>query len=94
MGGCTSTAVDKDAKQGENFAQLLIIHILILGFFSIFNFVDSWSNLFSGTFWAPIYYCLMPWRTVEVYRKVYELIDEASIFPWPQNLEVMMDFEM
>jgi len=28
------------------------------------------------------------------YQKVYEMIDEASIFPWPQNLEVMMDFEM
>ena len=63
-------------------------------FFSIFNFVDSWSNLFWGTFWAPIYYCLMPWRTLEVYQKVYELIDQASIFPWPQNLEVMVDFEM
>ena len=36
----------------------------------------------------------MPWQTLEVYQKVFELIDEAPIFPWPQNLEVMMDFEM
>lgn len=47
-----------------------------------------------ATFWAPIYYVLMPWRTLEVYEKAYQLIDEASTFPWPAQLEVMMDFEL
>ena len=36
----------------------------------------------------------MPWRTIEVYEKAYELIDAASTFPWPAQLEVMMDFEL
>ena len=47
-----------------------------------------------ATFWAPIYYVLMPWRTLEVNEKAYELIDEASTFPWPAQLDVMMDFEL
>ena len=53
------------------------------------------SNLYSpDTFWAPLFYCVMPWRTEEVYAKAFELINAASTFPWPADLDVMMDFEM
>ena len=36
----------------------------------------------------------MPWRSREAYNRAYELIDAASIFPWPADLSVMMDFEI
>ena len=29
-----------------------------------------------------------------MYAKAYEMIDAASTFPWPDDLEVMMDFEL
>ena len=46
------------------------------------------------TFWAPLFYCVMPWRTEEVYAKAFELINTACTFAWPADLDVMMDFEM
>ena len=74
-----------------NFAQLLILHAHIGG--SIIVWIIF--NLFHpDTFWAPLFYCVMPWRTEEVYVKAFELIDSASTFPWPADLDVMMDFEM
>ena len=56
-------------------------------------------NVFSktyppDTFWAPLFYCVMPWRTEEVYAKAFELIATACTFAWPADLDVMMDFEM
>ena len=36
----------------------------------------------------------MPWRSREAYDRAYELIDAASTFPWPDDLKVMMDFEL
>ena len=35
----------------------------------------------------------MPWRDEDCYKKAYELIQSATPFPWPENLDVMMDFE-
>ena len=75
-----------------NWAQVLILHAHIGGKQSCCLIVFI---IFSpDTFWAPLYYCLMPWRSEEVYAKAYELIDEASTFPWPDDLNVMMDFEL
>ena len=61
-----------------------------------FRFSSVLIQLFKhpDTFWAPIFYVLMPWRSAEVYERAYQLIDEARTFPWPPSLHVMMDFEM
>ena len=56
------------------------------------------------TLWTPDQICfqahsghqyIIAWCLGRLWKSTKKfLIDEASIFPWPQNLEVMMDFEM
>ena len=54
-----------------------------------------WFNfLQEGGVWAPLYYILMPWRSREVHDREYELTDAASNFPWPDDLNVMIEFEL
>ena len=71
---------------------MLILHAHIGG--KIIAIICFFHDLYSDTFWAPLFYVLMPWRSEEVYAKAYELIDAASTFPWPDDLDVMMDFEL
>ena len=42
----------------------------------------------------PLYYILMPWRSREAHDREYELTDAASNFPWPDDLNVMIEFEL
>ena len=74
-----------------NFAQLLILHAHIGGSIVALIIFNPYPP---DTFWAPLFYCVMPWRTEEVYAKAFELIESAISFPWPADLDVMMDFEM
>ena len=54
-----------------------------------------WFNfLQEGGVWAPLYYILMPWKSREAHDREYELTDAASNFPWPDDLNVMIEFEL
>ena len=76
----------------ENYQQLLILHVHIGGK-ELFCNLKAIEIFYTDTFWAPLFSVLMPWRNEDCYIKAYELIDNATPFPWPENLNVMMDFE-
>ena len=76
----------------ENYQQLLILHVHIGGK-DLFCSCKVVEIFFIDTFWAPLFSVLMPWRDEDCYKKAYELIQSTTPFPWPENLDVMMDFE-
>ena len=54
-------------------------------------------GLVAGSFWAPMFYGLMPHRGEESYRRLYGLIHDAMTaegLQFQTNLDAMFDFEI
>ena len=53
------------------------------------------NGLIADSVWIPIFYVLMPYKDEDLYKKAFQMIDDAlgHAFSWPQDLSVMMDFE-
>ena len=53
------------------------------------------NGLVADSVWIPLFYALMPYKDEDLYKKVFEMIDESlgENFSWPPYLSVMMDFE-